>query len=543
MSLFEKIQNKRYDLQEGVDNKGNITSSPGDKKVEKSILRNYNKKQKKVNQTNVTSSGRVSATSDIIKSGSGDASKSQKSFANKFSPKNLSKTLSQTTSDPNKSTMISGKSDETVIRSTKPTSDEGQFRRNAKRTKITGDVIPKKNLPKTKGVNQADVSKKAQEFTKEVNKKNKNLNPPTRANYPKTKKELIAKRKEYGIDRKGNISNDGVKRYAQKTKQLSSGSNIPAKITSKDLKVAKIRAVGGEKIKDSTGKVVGTTTGKYGGKLARARNKNLPSYADVKAKIDAKNPTYKSPITGGKLPLSTRKYSSPVDKFNKMIEKGKKVDPVGTTKALQNMPNDPRVPSRVYVKTQPSKAYPQGFKMIDTKTSKTNLEIGRKISKKFVTDKELLTGEKPKTPKVEPVKKPNLFGRLKNLIKSTPKKLKKAHQWMVKDAGYRKTSGSGRLMKDTLGGIARDVNKTRHIYKNTFRGNTLKTLNKVLPGKYKALAVAAVGTSYAVDHHLRKKKKQKEAEKSTILPSGTDTSQVYSTVDAKLKLDTGKKKV
>ena len=82
----------------------------------------------------------------LIKSGSGDASKSQKSFANKFSPKNLSKTLSQTTSDPNKSTMISGKSDETVIRSTKPTSDEGQFRRNAKRTKITGDVIPKKKF-------------------------------------------------------------------------------------------------------------------------------------------------------------------------------------------------------------------------------------------------------------------------------------------------------------------------------------------------------------------------------------------------------------
>ena len=55
----------------------------------------------------------------------------------------------------------------------KTTGDEGQFRRNARRRKITGDVMAKKDLPKptkTVGVNQADVSKKAQEFTKKINK-------------------------------------------------------------------------------------------------------------------------------------------------------------------------------------------------------------------------------------------------------------------------------------------------------------------------------------------------------------------------------------
>ena len=36
MSLFEKLKNKRYDLQEApIDDKGNITSGPGE--IEKSI--------------------------------------------------------------------------------------------------------------------------------------------------------------------------------------------------------------------------------------------------------------------------------------------------------------------------------------------------------------------------------------------------------------------------------------------------------------------------------------------------------------------------
>ena len=169
MSLFERIQNRRYDLQEAIDDKGNITPEPGDIAKEKSIVRNIKKKQKNINKTNVTSSSRVKATSDIIKS-SGGATSRQKDFAKQFDPKNLSKTLAKTTSDPKGETLVKGTSDEKLIRTTKPTGDEGSFRRNARRTKITGDVIPKKNLPKTKGVNQADVSKKAKEFTKKINK-------------------------------------------------------------------------------------------------------------------------------------------------------------------------------------------------------------------------------------------------------------------------------------------------------------------------------------------------------------------------------------
>ncbi len=48
--------------------------------------------------------------------------------------------------------------------------------------------------------------------------------------YPKTRKGLEAKRKEYGIDKDGKPSKEGIKRYAEKAKQLKSGSNVPVKL-------------------------------------------------------------------------------------------------------------------------------------------------------------------------------------------------------------------------------------------------------------------------------------------------------------------------
>ena len=149
MSLFERIQNRRYDLQEGIDDKGNITPNPGDKKVEKSIVRNYNKKQKKFNQTNVTSSSRVKATSDILKTGSKPTLSQQKTADNVLG--NLNR-------------FFTDKSDSDTLK-TKSTGDEGQFKGKPKKFKITGDVSDR--APK---VNQADVSKKAKEFTKKINK-------------------------------------------------------------------------------------------------------------------------------------------------------------------------------------------------------------------------------------------------------------------------------------------------------------------------------------------------------------------------------------
>ena len=86
--------------------------------------------------------------------------------------------------------------------------------------------------------------------------------------YPKTRKELEAKRKEYQIDPKTNQpSKEGIKRYAEKAKQLKSGSNVPVKLTQADLDKAKKNMVGGQPVKNKAGKVIGTTTGRYGGKL------------------------------------------------------------------------------------------------------------------------------------------------------------------------------------------------------------------------------------------------------------------------------------
>ena len=115
-----------------------------------------------------------------------------------------------------------------------------------------------------------------------------------KGDYPKTRKELEAKRKEYGINKDGVPSKEGIKRYAEKAKQLKSGSNIPVNVTQDDLDKAKERMVGGKTVL-STGtkgvkdKIIGTTTGKYGGKLGRRRNKNMKTYDQIKKDIDLKD--------------------------------------------------------------------------------------------------------------------------------------------------------------------------------------------------------------------------------------------------------------
>ena len=50
MRLFEEFNNRRYNLQESIDEKGNITPEPGDIAKEKSILRNRRKIIKRQSQ-------------------------------------------------------------------------------------------------------------------------------------------------------------------------------------------------------------------------------------------------------------------------------------------------------------------------------------------------------------------------------------------------------------------------------------------------------------------------------------------------------------
>jgi len=495
MSLFEKLNNKRYNLQEAIDDKGNITPEPGDIAKEKSILRNIKKKQVRLDKNQ----------KKIINTNTKEGDKLLKDI-------NKRKSQDLTRAD--------------AINRSMDSYDDGDLG-NPNQSKSS-------TATKTKTVSQAEVSKKAKEFTKKVNKKNKNLNPPTKANYPKTRKELIAKRKEYGIDRKGNISDAGVKRYAQKTKQLSSGSNLPVTPTQKDLEIAKRRAVGGDKITNKSGKVIGTTTGKYGGRLPRKRPSNAPSLAQIKAKIDAKNPTYKSPITGGKLPLKDPDLKRMSSADRKMYQRIKDTTPKGGMPKGTVLPDGtikPKLPSKVLVKTPKSVAFPQGLKPIDTKT-KEGEKIARKITKKFVTDKELLTGEKPKQYK-PPVnnKSKNVFSRIKGFAK-------KFHQKMTQNAGFRRTSGSGRYVRDTFGIPARDINRTRHIYKNTIRGNTFRLLNKALPGHYKTLAAAGL-----IAYGLSNRGKKDDGKGNNVaLPKNPYAGKNFKTVTGTLKLGDGNKK-
>ena len=249
MSLFERIKNKRYDLQEApIDDKGNITPEPGEVEKSKKIVKKYVSKQKRIERKNIKSNTQQGdkLLQDINKRKSADLTRADAI---------------------NRSMGTSG-------------STEGAAGAGGTATKT-------KPKTKTITIDQAEVSKKAKKFTKEINKKRtggfEDITGEGKVKYPKNRTHLIAKRKEYGIDRKGNISKSGVEKYARNMKR----SNLP--LTKKELSTAKQFAVGGKKIKDSTGKVVGTTTGKYGGKLGRRRNKNMKTYDQIKKDIDLKD--------------------------------------------------------------------------------------------------------------------------------------------------------------------------------------------------------------------------------------------------------------
>ena len=315
MTLFEKLKNKRYDLQEApIDDKGNITPKPGEIKKSEKLLRDINKKLSASTTKGDQARSQYGTDGGYGDSNVGDATQNKSPYKQP--------TKKQVRAIQNKSTINK--------------LNKGQMP-NIGSSKVTVNVTKPQTAPDAKTI------------TKKYNQKNPNRKEfkkffdPVKAK--KAKDNLIAKRKEYGIDRKGNISDAGVKRYAQKTKQLSSGSNLPVTPTKKELEVAKRRAVGGDKITNKSGKVIGTTTGKYGGKLSRSRNKNMPSYDEVKAKIDAKEKVknmYKKPKT-------VLKRTEPGSKFRASKIKGFDVvptsDPVGK-KILKKMDRTVNVPPK-----------------------------------------------------------------------------------------------------------------------------------------------------------------------------------------------------
>ena len=382
MSLFERIKNKRYDLQEApIDDKGNITPEPGEVKKSEKILKKFNKKQKKIEQQNIRKNTQQGdqLLKDINKRKSADLTRADAI---------------------NRSMGTSGSTEGAGGANTGTTPPK---------TKITGDVET------TKGVNQADVSKQAKDFTKKIDK------------------ERIVKQKNiFGGE-------DDVK-----TKRRV-GSR-----TSRGTRTKKIPVVPGQKrlnLGDYTKGKVQTT-------------KKLSKSGEV---LDDLRTVKKKYPRGERPKMSDATYKRVVKQASK--------------------------PEKMVVAPDPVKG---GFQKVGATTT-----TGREVLKKSVSTDELLKGQSSnkKQYKKEYKKAFNnkgksgktLFQRIKDIGRTSKKYLGKAHQFMIKDAGFRKTSD--------FAGYGRNI--TKNTFKNTMRGNTLRTINKYLPGKYKALAALAAGTYLA----------------------------------------------
>ena len=402
MNLFEKLNNKRYDLQEApIDNKGNITPDPGEIEKSKKIVKKYNRQQKKSEQKNIKTNTQKGdqLLKDINKRRSADLTRADAI---------------------NRAYGTSG------------SSTEGSAGANTGTTQTN-----KPKITTGKGVNQADVSKQAKDFTKKINK------------------ERVVKQK--------NIF--GGEDKIKPKKRV--GSNTPR----------------------------GTRTVKK--KFITPGQQKLNLGGDVTKKTPTPRLSKSGEVvtdlrTIGRKPRTARKRS-PLAKAPK--------------------------PEKMVVAPDPIKG---GFKKVGATTTQ-----GREVLKKSVSADELIGNQKEIKKKIvkntKNTSKPSLFTRTKNALKGF-------HKFMVKDANYRKTSGSGKMLPDTLGVLAKDRNVTRNIYKNTLRGNTLRGINKVLPGKYKVLAALATGT------YLATRGKKKDTPGGV---TGGDTK--FTGVNPGLKLDTGKK--
>ena len=153
--------------------------------------------------------------------------------------------------------------------------------------------------------------------------------------YKKDREKVIQKRKEYGIDPEGKTATDaGIERYATKTKQLASGSNVPVEITQADKNLAKKRMLGDPE--DPT-----TGTGKYGGRMSKQMTPKALQKLRTKLKtqgfIGDKEPEKVSYNTKDRVTVNT----SDTDKVATPKPKPSKLSMVG--KALKKSPVTPLI--------------------------------------------------------------------------------------------------------------------------------------------------------------------------------------------------------
>ena len=176
MSLFERIQNKRYNLQEApIDDKGMITPEPGEIKKSKKILKKYVDQQKKKEQKNQNPSTRPSDNRPKRGSTTIRTSTQLDLFTNKVDPPKEVKVKTTYKPRVKKQKVQAGSSDPSLF---------DMFDNDGESTSS------KTTATNTKTVKQSEVSKKAKEFTKKVNKERVKKLAPIDLNKPTKRIDL-----------------------------------------------------------------------------------------------------------------------------------------------------------------------------------------------------------------------------------------------------------------------------------------------------------------------------------------------------------------
>ena len=226
MSLFEKLNNKRYDLQEKKKRISSSASS-GNNNSNKNISTSRRNIRKAIADLDAT---QPQPSQQTIQTGRTTYNKNKKVDDN-IGKKRTRETLRR--DQINRQYGIDGGLGDTGG------SEDG----------LRGGSSQTSTKTKTKTVKQSEVSQKAKDFTKKINKnrvkydRSKILQEPEY--YKQKYDQLATKRKEYGFTKDPKTkqftpSKEGIKRYATKSAQLSSGSNIPVKVTKKQLATAKV---------------------------------------------------------------------------------------------------------------------------------------------------------------------------------------------------------------------------------------------------------------------------------------------------------------
>ena len=226
MSLFEKLNNKRYDLQEKKKRISSSASS-GNNNSNKNISTSRRNIRKAIADLDAT---QPQPSQQTIQTGRTTYNNNKKIDDN-IGQKRTRETLRR--DQINKQYGIDGGMGDTGG------SEDG----------LRGGSSQTSTKTKTKTVKQSEVSQKAKDFTKKINKnrvkydRSKILQEPEY--YKQKYDQLATKRKEYGFTKDPKTkqftpSKEGIKRYATKSAQLSSGSNIPVKVTKKQLATAKV---------------------------------------------------------------------------------------------------------------------------------------------------------------------------------------------------------------------------------------------------------------------------------------------------------------